>query len=79
MTQPPNILSPLKNEIRGFLEHIQSFYVEAALQIKKRFPINDEILKSSIILNPATINSTSSQEVMTIASNFPNIITPAEI
>ena len=79
MTQPPNILSPLKNEIRGFLEHIQSFYVEAALQIKKRFPINDEILKSLIFLNPATINSTSSQEVMTIASNFPNIIPPAEI
>jgi hypothetical protein len=41
----PNI-SHLKDEIKGFLENVQSFYIEASLQIKKRFPINDEILKS---------------------------------
>ena len=69
----------LKDDIKGFLEHVQSFYVEASLQIKKRFPINDEVLKSLLFLNPATVNSTSSQEVSTIAARFPNIISPTEI
>ena len=65
--------------LKDNIEHVQLFYVEASLQIKKRFPINDEVLKSLLFLNPATVNSTSSQEVTTIAARFPNIISPTEI
>ncbi len=48
----------MKDELKSFLEKVQLFYIEAALQIKNRFPINDEILKSLVFLNPETINST---------------------
>ena len=38
-------------ETVGFLQHVQLFYIEAALQIKSRFPINGPILKSLTFLN----------------------------
>ena len=33
-------------EIKGLLEDVQLHYIEAALQIKQHFPIDDPILKS---------------------------------
>lgn len=74
----PNI-AQMKNDIMGFLQHVQLFYIEAAKQIKMRFPINDPILKSLTVLNPSTINSNSSQEVISLARSFPNIINDAEL
>ena len=71
-----NVSASMKSEIKGFLEHVQLFYIRAALQIKQRFPINDEILKSLIVLNPDTINSTPATEA---ATKFPNIIPTAEL
>ena len=68
----------LRLEVKGFLEHVQSFYIEAAVQIKQRFPIDDHILKSLIFLNPDTINATSADEVIKLASKFPNIIPVSE-
>ncbi len=53
--------------------------VEAALQIKQRFPIQDEILKGLTFLNPETINSTSAMEVTGLASKFPNIIADEDL
>ena len=73
----PNIPAEMRDEIKGFLEHVQLFFVEAALQIQKWFPINNEILKSLIFLNPNTINSMSSSDVIEVASLFPNIIPPS--
>ncbi len=64
----------LKDQLKGFLEHVQLFYVEAALQIKGRFPIDDKVLKALTFLNPDTINSTSASDVIALASKFPNII-----
>lgn len=72
----PNIPPQLKDDIRGFLENVLSFFVESSIQMKKRFPINDETLKSLLFLNPDTINSTSAQEVIQVARRFPNIISP---
>ena len=77
LTQP-NILV-MREEIKGFLEHVQLFYIEAPLQLKRRFPINDEILKSLTFLNPETINSTPSSDVINLASKFPNIIPTTDI
>ena len=34
-----------QRELRAFLENLQLFYIEAAKQIKERFPIGDEILE----------------------------------
>jgi hypothetical protein len=67
-------ITDIRLEIKGFLEHVQCFYVEAALQIRKRFPINDDILKSLSFLNPQTIHATPSNDIITLASKFPNII-----
>ena len=66
-------ISHLRNEIRGFLERVQLFYIEASLQIKSRFPIDYDILKSLVFLNPDT------NEVIQIGSKFPNIISTSEI
>ena len=74
----PN-MAQMKNDIIGFLQHVQLFYIEAAKQIKMRFPIDDPILKSLTLLNPRTINSNSSQEVNSLARSFPNIINDAEL
>ena len=77
LTQPH--IPGMSGEITGFLEHVQLLYVEAALQIKQLFPINDEILKSCMFLNPDIINFTSATEVVKLASKFPNIIAPSEL
>ena len=80
--QPFNLtqanVSHLKEENKGFLVHVQLFFVEASIQIKQWFPINYDILKLLMFLNPDTINSTSSTQVLEIASKFPNIITMTE-
>ncbi len=69
----------MKEEVKGFLQSVQAFYIEAARQIKMRFPIDDDILKSLTILNPSTINSTSSSSVIALAGKFPNIIPEEEV
>ena len=63
MTQPSNILSHLKHEIKGFLKHVQAFYIEACLQIKQHFPINDEILKSYYLFSIITGSNCSGFKV----------------
>lgn len=67
------------DDILGFLQHIQLFYIEAALQIQKRFPITDSVLKALIFLNPNTINSTNATEVTDLAAKFPNIVPDGEL
>ena len=74
-----NTSANMKSEIQGFLQHVQKFYIEAALQIQQRFPINDDTLKSLIVLNPDIINSTSANEITTLATKFPNIIPHSEL
>uniref|UniRef100_A0A1X7T7Q7 HAT C-terminal dimerisation domain-containing protein n=1 Tax=Amphimedon queenslandica TaxID=400682 RepID=A0A1X7T7Q7_AMPQE len=74
----PNI-AQIENDIMGLLHHVQLFYIEAAKQIKIWFPIEDLILKSLIVLNPSAINSNSSQEVISLAHSFPNIINDTEL
>ena len=67
-------VAQMSTDVLSFLQHVQLFYIEAAMQIKKRFPIDDPILKSLVLLNPSTINSTSTTEVISLARKFPNII-----
>ena len=50
----PQILT-MRQEVKGFLEHCQQFYVEAAVQVKERFPINDQVLTSLGFLDPDAI------------------------
>lgn len=74
----PDILARTA-EVKGFLEHCQNFLIEAATQIKKRFPINDPILCSLHFLDPVNLSVTQCPAVVDVASKFPNIIKPEEI
>ena len=74
----PEILAT-KVEMRGYLEHCQQFFIEAAMQVKKRFPISDSVLSSLTFLDPATFSSAQCSAVIDVASKFPNIIDPRDI
>ena len=77
LSQPD--IGSFRREIIGFLEHVQLFYIEAATQIKQRFPINDPVLKKLGFLNPDTISSTTVAQVLETASLFPNIMSIEDI
>lgn len=68
----PEILA--MTEVRGCLEHCQSFLIEAAVQIKSRFPIGDPILSSLGFLDPLALSATQRTTVINVATKFPNIL-----
>lgn len=70
---PTPSISQMRGEVTSFLHHFQLFYVEAAKQIKKRFPVDDPVIKSLIVLNPATV------EIIKLAHKFTNIIAEESI
>ena len=74
----PEILT-MREAVIGFLEHCQLFYVEATLQVKKRFPIDDPVIASLSILDPDAIATTQCTAIVDIASKFPSIIAPSDI
>ena len=74
-----DIVRIMKGEVLGFLEHVRLFFVEAASQIKARFPINDPIMKSLRLLNPEYIQETKVADVIQLASKFPNILSENDL
>ena len=74
----PEILAQ-KNEVIGFLEHCQQFYIEAASQIQSRFPINDPVISSLVVLNPDALSSTQCSAIVDIAKKFPNIVPNSDL
>ena len=60
-------------DMQHFLKCVQEFYIEAASQVKKRFPIGDPIVEMLQVLDPAT-SHTKFPSLVPLASNFPNII-----
>ena len=59
----PEILAMVA-EVRDFLEHCQSFLIEAAVQVKNRFPIGDPILSSLGFLDPLALSATQCSTVI---------------
>ena len=53
-------------ELNGSLEHCQCFLIEAALQVKNRFPINDPILSSLGFLDPLAISTTQCSTIIDV-------------
>ena len=74
-----DIVRIMKREVLGFFEHVRLFFVEAASQIKARFPINDPIIKSLRLVNPECIQETKVADVIQIASKFPNILSENDL
>ena len=71
----PDILA-MKAGVKGFLEHGELFFIEATVQVKQRFPINDPILSSLTFLDPSAVSSTQCSAILDVASKCPNIIAP---
>ena len=58
--------------IHRFLKCVQEFYVEAASQIRKRFPIGDPVVEMLQVLDPV-ISHAKFPSLVPLAVHFPNI------
>ena len=65
--------------MKGFLEHCQLFFIEAAVQVKQRFPRSDPIFSSLTFLDPSAVSSNHCSTILDVASKFPNIIAPDDL
>ena len=65
-------------DVQYFLKSVQEFYIEAASQVKKRFPIGDPIVEMLQVLDPAASHA-KFPSLVPLASNFPNIIPMAQL
>ena len=62
-------------EVRYFLEKVQEFYIEAACQVKRRFPIGDPMIEMFEVLDP----NTSHSKFPSKAASFPNLIPDSKL
>ena len=61
------------SDLQHFLKCVQEFYIEAASQIKNRFPTGDPIIEMLQVLNPA-VSHVKFCSLVPLAINFPNTI-----
>ena len=66
------------SDVQYFLKRVQEFYVEAASQIKKRFPINSPEIAMMEVLDP-DISHEKFPSLVPLASRFPNLITASKL
>lgn len=55
-------------DVQHFLKKVQEFYIESAIQIKKRFPIGDNILEILQVLDP-NVNHTKFPSLVPLISH----------
>ena len=60
-----------------FNKCVQGFYIEAAMQIKKRFPLGDPTLKMLRVLDPQS-SCSEFPSLVPLVSRFPNVVAEAE-
>ena len=60
-------------DVQYFLKRVQEFYIEAATQIKKRFPIGDPIIKMLQVLDP-NVKHSEFPSLVPLANRFPNFL-----
>jgi len=65
-------------DVQHFLKRAQEFFVEAAVQIKGRFPVGDPIIEILQVLDPDASHS-KFPSLVPLASKFPNIIAQSEL
>lgn len=61
-------------DIHHFLKKVQEFYVEAACQVKSRFPIGDPMIEMLEVLDPNITHSGKFQSLVPLAASFSNVI-----
>ena len=60
-------------DIQHFLRRAQDFFIEAALEIRKRFPIGDPAIEMLQVLDPNASHA-KFPSLVPLASRFPNLI-----
>ena len=60
-------------DIQHFLRRVQDFFIEAALEIRKRFPIGDPVIEMLQVLDPNASHA-KFPSLVPLASRFPNLI-----
>lgn len=61
--------------IKVFLERCREFFVTAAMEIRQRFPLDDSVIKSLKVVDPAV----SRIEFPSLAVRFPNLIPTSQL
>lgn len=62
-----------EDDIMSFQCKCKEFYVELCVQIKKRFPFEDKLLKNISILNPSKVMSGKVQTITNVLNFFPQL------
>ena len=60
-------------DIQHFLRRAQDFFIEAALEIRKHFPIGDPVIEMLQVLDP-NVSHAKFPLLVHLASRFPNLI-----
>ena len=65
-------------DVQYFLNRVQELYIEAASQVKKRFPINVSEIEMLEVLDPL-IDQAQFPSLVPLASRFPNLIPQSKL
>ena len=65
-------------DVQYFLRKVQELYLEAALQIKARFPIGNPLIEMFEVLDPNASHS-KFPSLVPLAASFPNIISDCDL
>ena len=65
-------------DVQYFLKCVQGFYIEAASQIRNRFPTGDLIIEMLQVFNPAASHA-KFPSLVPLAANFPNIVSESQL
>ena len=65
-------------DIHHFLKCVQEFFIEAASQIKRRFPIGDPIIEMLQVLDPCVSHS-KFPSLVPLATSFPNLVPQSKL
>ena len=60
-------------DVYYFLKRVQEFYIEAAMQIKKHFPIGDPVIEMLQVLDPNAKHS-EYPSLVPLAQRFPSFL-----
>ena len=65
-------------DVQYFLKKVQEFYIEAASQLKRRFPIGDSTIRLLQVIDPNAKHS-EFPSLVPLATRFPNFLPPSKL
>ena len=65
-------------DVQHFLRRAQDFFIEAALEIRKHFPIGDPVIEMLQVLDP-DVSHSKFYSLVPLASRFPNLIPTSKL